>query len=197
MALSNVQQGVIVQDEFAKFVTIGTGGLVELFAPLSDDQRVDFEAVIKRRFLVPLGIQVKSSTALERNGTLLKITFVVSDEALVTHDLFYYFMAYLDRRALGVTAPFFFVPSREVHKHVDPKRKRDGKRQIEFVASLQPNSRDQWSGYRFDQQTLGPHVIQVIRRGQRRGLVAATMPSQLFRIPGMLWGGTPARRGGG
>jgi hypothetical protein len=189
MARSNVQQGVIVQDEFAKFVTIGSQGQVELFAPVSDDQRIDFEATIKRRFLVPLAIQVKSSMELQRNHTLLKVTFDVSDEAFITHDLFYYFFAHLNPAWLGVVDPVFFAPSAEVHKHADPQRRASGHRQIEFVASMQPGSRDQWSPYRFSMFDLGAHVFEVIKQGQRKGLSAELIPSQLFRVPGLMWGG--------
>ena len=189
MALSYVQQGVITQDEFAKFVTIGTKGQVELFAPLSDDQRIDFEATIKRRFLVPLAIQVKSSMKLQRKHTLLKVTFEVSDEAFITHDLFYYFFAYLNRGWLGAVDPVFLAPSREVHEHADPTRKPSGDRQIEFVASIQPRSHDQWSPYRLSQFEVGARVLDLIRHGQRKGLDAMGMPSRLFRVPGLLWGG--------
>lgn len=187
--MSYVQQGVITQDEFAKFVTVGSRGQVELFAPFSDDQRIDFEATIKRRFVVPLAIQVKSSMKLQRKHTLLKVTFEVSDEAFVSHDLFYYFFAHLNPGWLGAVDPVFFPPSREVHKHADPKRKASGNRQIEFVASIQPGSHDQWSPYRLSQFEIGAHVLEVIRRGQRTGLDAEGIPSQLFRVPGLMWGG--------
>jgi hypothetical protein len=189
MKLSYVQQGVIVQDEFAKFVTIGTKGEVELFAPYSDDQRIDFEATIKRRFVVPMAIQVKSSMKLQQKYTHLKVTFAVTDEAFISHDLFYYFFAHLNPGWQGVVDPVFLPPSAEVHKHADPKRLPNGSRQIEFVASMQPGSQDQWTPYRFSQFELGAHVRDLIEQGQRKGLVAESIPSQLFRVPGLMWGG--------
>ena len=190
MALSYVQQGVIVQDEFVKFVTVGTGGQVELFAPYSDDQRIDVQATIKRRFLLPLAIQVKSSMELQRKYSLLKVTFEVSDEALVSHDLYHYFFAHLNPGWLGVVDPVFFPPSKLVHSHADPKRKANGNRQIESVASIQPRSRDQWTPYRCSLFDLGERVEKVIERGQRKGLTAETIPSALFRAPGLIWGGS-------
>ncbi|HYM50657.1 MAG TPA: hypothetical protein VET65_08805 [Candidatus Limnocylindrales bacterium] len=188
-ALSYVQQGVIVQDEFAKFVTIGTTGQVELFTPVSDDQRIDVEAQIKRRFMIPLAIQVKGSSVLQRNHTLLKITFDVSDEAWVSHDLFYYFFAHLNPAWLGVVDPVFFAPSAVVHRHADPKRRANGHRQIEFVASIEPRSRDQWTPYRLSQFDLGTRVRGVLEQARRRRVQAAAIPSPLFRVPGVMWGG--------
>ena len=189
MALSYVQQGVIVQDEFVKFLTVGTGGQVELFAPYSDDQRIDVQATIKRRFVLPLAIQVKSSMELQRRYSLLKVTFEVSDEAFVSHDLYHYFFAHLNPGWLGAVDPVFFPPSKEVHRHADPKRKANGNRQIEFVASIQPSSHDQWTPYRCSQFELGERVREVIEQAQRRRLSAAEIPLPLFRVPGLLWGG--------
>jgi hypothetical protein len=167
---------------------------VELFAPLSDDQRIDLEATIKRRFMVPLGIQVKSTMTLFDNRQIT-FAFAVSKEALVTHDLFYYFFAYLSRRDLGLVDPLFFIPSREVHRHIEPKPLGNGRYVVEIEASIRPDSHDRFVPYRCARTNLGARVLQVIRQGQRRGLSAESMPSSLFGIAGMIWGGlqTPRR----
>jgi len=62
-----VQQGVIAQNEFAKLVMIGSGGKIELAAPLTDEERRDFEIHIHGQYGSALAMQVKS--ALE-TGTL-------------------------------------------------------------------------------------------------------------------------------
>ena len=42
MPLSLVQQGLIVQQEFAKLLMLGSDGRIEVAAPLTDDERRDY-----------------------------------------------------------------------------------------------------------------------------------------------------------
>src|SRR5712692_1173099 len=44
MAISLFQQGLIVQQEFAKLLMLGSGGRIEVAAPLTDDERRDCES---------------------------------------------------------------------------------------------------------------------------------------------------------
>ena len=43
LKISDVQQGVITQNEFAKLGMMGSGGRLEFTAPLTDEERRDFE----------------------------------------------------------------------------------------------------------------------------------------------------------
>ena len=50
MALSSIQQGLIAQYEYAKFLMLGSGGLLELAAPMTDDERRDYEIHRRGRY---------------------------------------------------------------------------------------------------------------------------------------------------
>src|SRR5437899_13046971 len=60
-----VQQGLIVQQEFAKLVMMGSKGRIELAPPLTDDERRDWELHVRGQFGFGLAVQVKSSMRLE------------------------------------------------------------------------------------------------------------------------------------
>ena len=47
MRISDVQQGVIVQQEFAKLVMMGSKGRAELAPPRTDDERRDYEIHVR------------------------------------------------------------------------------------------------------------------------------------------------------
>src|SRR5437879_2463300 len=68
MPLSNVQHGVIAQNEFAKYLMMGSGGRIELAAPLTDEERRDFEIHVHGEYGSGLAVQVKSTLALTRLG---------------------------------------------------------------------------------------------------------------------------------
>ncbi|HKV43772.1 MAG TPA: hypothetical protein VJT32_03715, partial [bacterium] len=67
MAISLVQQGVIVQDEFAKLVMMGSRGRIELGRPLTDEERRDYEIHTRGEHGIGLGAQVKSVRQLTRS----------------------------------------------------------------------------------------------------------------------------------
>src|SRR2546430_14460589 len=66
--ISLVQQGVIAQNEFAKLLMMGSRGLIELAAPLTDEERRDFEIHIHGSYGSALAVQGKSVTGLGRLG---------------------------------------------------------------------------------------------------------------------------------
>src|SRR5437868_7117019 len=97
--ISLVQQGVISQNEFAKYGMMGSGGLIEYAAPLTDEERRDWELHIHGLYGSALAIQVKSVLQLyplSKNALYLRSFFVVRASRLVNDPLFYYFYAYLD-----------------------------------------------------------------------------------------------------
>src|SRR6266550_9346259 len=108
MALSSIQQGLIAQYEYAKFLMLGSGGLLELAAPLTDDERRDYEIHRRGRYGVGLANQVKSSTHLHRmskNARYLYIQFDVRADRLVSSPFFWYFFAFSRSEADGPCRP--------------------------------------------------------------------------------------------
>src|SRR5207253_7871541 len=67
MPISMVQQGLIVQQEFAKYLMLGSGGLIEVAAPLTDDERRDYEIHVHGQYGFGLAAQMKSVRNLRRN----------------------------------------------------------------------------------------------------------------------------------
>ena|ERR1700682_4342748 len=91
MALSSIQQGLIAQYEYAKFLMMGSGGLLELAAPMTDDERRDYEIHVRGRFGDGLANQVKSATHLHRmskNVRYLLIQFDVRADRLISSPFF-------------------------------------------------------------------------------------------------------------
>src|SRR5437899_4537320 len=97
-----VQQGLIVQQEFAKLVMMGSKGRIELAPPLTDDERRDWEIHVRGEFGFGLAVQVKSTMNIDhgRPIPILLCSFEVLAKRLVTSPLFYYFLAYLDPKLM-------------------------------------------------------------------------------------------------
>src|SRR5438067_6895559 len=95
-----VQQGLIVQQEFAKLVMMGSKGRIELAPPLTDDERRDWELHVRGQFGFELAVQVKSTMNIDpksgRKTPVLHCFFQVPIKHLVSSPLFYYFLGYLD-----------------------------------------------------------------------------------------------------
>src|SRR5438552_4720822 len=71
--ISLVQQGIIAQNEFAKLLMMGSRGLIELAAPLTDEERRDFEIHIHGFYGLALAVQVKSVMRLVRSSKNVRI----------------------------------------------------------------------------------------------------------------------------
>ena len=188
MPLSNVQHGVIAQNEFAKYLMMGSGGRIELAAPLTDEERRDFEIHVHGQYGSGLAVQVKSTLALPRLGArarYLRTFFVVRAGRVINHPLYWYFFAYLDPKLMRFAKPTFLVPSTDLHKQANPSRN-GAFWHFSFEASMEPDSRDRWREYRVDPLELGKRVLEVIRdlkRGPRLSLSATEIPS----TPGVVW----------
>ena len=61
MAITNTQQGVITEAEFAKIAILTSNGALVPARPLADDDRRDFEIHIRRRFRESLAVQLKTA----------------------------------------------------------------------------------------------------------------------------------------
>ncbi len=186
MAITNTQEGIITEAEFAKVAILTTNGALVPARPLADDERRDFEIHIRKHFRESLAVQVKTSKRLRshRRSRLLRINFRLK-APLVTNSRLWYFMAHFDVEAMGFTAPVLFVPSRFVHDHA-----RHGfyRREIQFQveASLEPTARDKWSPYRLPLTELGPRILHILQ-----GLRAQTAPrgqmTGLLDLANLVW----------
>src|SRR5205807_126697 len=115
LPVSSVQQGLIVEYEFAKFLMLGTGGRIELATPMTDDERRDYEIHVHGQYGLGLACQVKSAMRLHRmsaNVRYLNIFFDVRADRLVNSPFYWYFFAYLDPKLMGLADPTFLVPSK-------------------------------------------------------------------------------------
>jgi hypothetical protein len=170
MRISFVQQGLIVQHEFAKLVMMGSKGRIELAPPLTDDERRDWELHVRGQFGFGLAVQVKSTMHLQRHGRgplLLHCFFQVPVKHLITSPLFYYFIAYLDPKLMGLADPVFLIPSTVFHKHATPTR-RGAYMQFTFFGSMAATSRDRWRRYQVNPLDLGEKVLEIVADLRRK-----------------------------
>jgi len=182
MALSSIQQGLIAQYEYAKFLMLGSGGLLELAAPMTDDERRDYEIHRRGRYGVGLANQVKSSTHLHRmskNVRYLYIQFDVRADRLVSNPFFWYFFAFLDPKLMGLADPTYLIPSKDFHEMAGP-RLRNGVWYFTMAASMEAKARDKWHPYRVRTVDLGGRVLEILADLKKARL---TPPSGLFTMP--------------
>jgi len=199
--LNSTQQGVVAEQEFAKLLILGSGGLLEVLRPMTDDERRDMEAHIRGRFGPPLTFQVKSTTHVDHRypGRRLSIHFPVAKDRLWTDDSYYYFFAYLDVEAMAFADPIFLVPSKEVHQHASKELHGDTW-SLNFGPSLEPDANDLWVPFRHTTRTIGNHVLHLM---EKQLTVAHSMPPRMAaeRLPAgamLVWSpppGTPAPSG--
>ena len=176
--LSRQQIGKVGERLFYKLVILGSGGKVEAYIPVADEERRDFEVHIKGEYRPILAIQVKCASRLwlQKQNRLarLTITFRILERNIRTDRLFWYFFAYLDVDGMGFRDPAFIVPSAEVHKHARIRRHPYGKQvDFNFVANMAPRSRDRWSPYRVPATDVGKRVLQILRDSSGDSMKAA------------------------
>jgi len=165
MPISLVQQGLIVQQEFAKLLMLGSGGRIEVAAPLTDDERRDYEIHVHGQYGFGLAFQVKSARNLRRNrggkALYMHCMFPVRATRLVSNPYYWYFIARLDIKLMRFTDPVFLIPSTVLHKIGDPQRKGAF---VWFVISpnMGNHSRDKWKPYRIDPLQLGKHLLKIM-----------------------------------
>ena len=127
MHITLVQQGLIVQQEFAKLVMMGSKGRIELAPPLTDDERRDWELHVRGQFGFGVAVQVKSTMEVQQKNRVVPVMhcfFKVPIKHLVTSRYFYYFLAYLDPKLMRLADPVFLIPSTVFDKYASPKAPR-------------------------------------------------------------------------
>jgi hypothetical protein len=162
--ISSIQQGLIVQFELAKYLMLGSLGLVELAAPMSDDERRDYEIHLRGWYGAALSCQVKSSLQLHRmsrSARYLYIIFDVRAGRLVSDPFYWYFFAYLDSKTMRLADPTFLVPSHDFHRLAAP-RLRNGSWWFTMAASMEMRSRDKWHPYRVRTLDLGQRMLEIM-----------------------------------
>jgi ribosomal protein L21 len=191
MPITLVQQGLIAQNDFAKFLMIGGGGRIEIAAPLTDDERRDGEIHERGRYDYSIAAQFKSARRLQlKRGARtrsLSIRVQVRANRVVNHPRYWYFIGQLDLKLMGLADPVFVIPSTVFHKQAAAGRVGEFAWFV-FSASVGPNSKDQWQPYRVETHQLGRRVLDImsdLRKSdsRQRRLTLAPLPS----VPDALW----------
>ena len=185
MAITNTQEGVITEAEFAKIVILTTDGLAVPARPVADDDRRDFEIHVRRQFRESIAVQTKTSKRfrLRWKSRILEIHFRVSGR-VISDPRFWYFFAHFDVKAMRFTDPVFLVPSGFVHKHAR-NGTIYGEAQFAVSASLEPNSRDKWAPFRLSQVEVGPRLLEII--GTLRSSPRPTVRLAELTKPDIFW----------
>jgi len=168
--LSDVQFSRFAEMEAAKLLTFGRPrGVLEVMVPMTDDERRDLEAHIKEHFRLSAALQVKASYVLYRLGRAprLQKSFVVRPERLIEDPFFFYFFGFMDLETMAYRAPVFLVPSHIVHKEAVHEL-RGGLIHFNFVASMDPASKDRWRPYACDPSEVAGRVVKFLRAQERR-----------------------------
>jgi len=188
--LSDIQQGVIGQYEFAKLMILGSNGQLEVDEPLSDDERRDVEIHRRSRFRPSLAFQVKTTRGfvVDQWARYLSVRFNPRSR-VVTDRAYWYFFAHLDLKAMTFSDPVFLVPSKEVHKHCCSGKPED--LNCSFLANMEERARDRWVPYRVARKEVGNRVLDILGdlRAQRRGPALA----QLEGLADVVWVGRRGR----
>jgi hypothetical protein len=177
--ISFTQQGIVTQYELAKILIITSDGVLEVYLPLTDDDRRDMEIHMRGKFARSIALQVKSTMHLAHRfkAYQLSIFFSVPKDRLISHPNFWYYFGYFDMKGMAYKDPVFIVPSEEVHSHAAPHL--DGDRwTFNFGASLEPSSEDRWVPFRVSTHEVGPRVLDIFGN-ERVNRGASPLPAQL------------------
>jgi len=186
MAITNVQQGIITEAEFAKICILTSNGRLIPTRALADDDRRDFEIHIRRHFGESLAVQLKTAKRLRLHGRsrVLQINFrekapLISDPRLL------YFLAHFDVKMRGFTDPVFLVPSPYLHKHALHGVGR-GAIQLQVKASMEPNAKGMWSQWALPQSELGERVLDILNVQPAHSQLDPKV-EQLIAMSGTVW----------
>jgi len=176
--LSDVQFSRFAEMEAAKLLTFGRPrGVLEVMVPMTDDERRDLEAHIKEHFRLSAALQVKASYVLYRLGRAPRFqkSFVVKPERLIEDLFFFYFFGYMDLETMAYRAPVFLVPSHIVHNEA-VHQLRGGLIHFNFIASMDPSSRDRWRPYACDPSEVAGRMVRFLRAQEHRNRASLGRP---------------------
>ena len=169
MRLTFQQQGMISQNEFAKFAMLGSNGEIELNPPLTDDDGRDFEVHRRRQFGRGLSIQVKSAMRLRVHGRVrhLKVDARYPKNRLHGSPFLWNFFAHMDPDRMEFSSPCFLIPSLIFHRRLRP-RLVGHLAYYAFEASMSPTSQDMWSRYQVESRHIGRRLLQILSQIEKR-----------------------------
>jgi len=188
--LSDVQFSHFSETEVAKLLTFGRPrGVLEVMAPMTDDERRDLETHIKEHFRLSVAIQVKASYVLYHLGRAPRFqkSFVVKPERLIEDLFFWYFFGFMDLDTMAFRAPVFLVPSHVVHTQA-VHQLRGGLVHFNFIASMDPRSKDRWRPYACDPAEVAARAVAFLRSHakRRRSATAAARAAAIVAEPGTI-----------
>jgi hypothetical protein len=172
--LSDVQFSRFTEMEAAKLLTFGRPrGVLEVMVPMTDDERRDLETHIKEHFRLSMAVQVKACHVLYRHGptSRLQKRFFVKQERLIEDAFFWYFFGFMDLETMAFRAPVFLVPSHVVHQEA-VHQVRGKIVDFNFVASMDPSSKDRWRPYACDPSEVASRIVKFLRAQERRRRVS-------------------------
>jgi hypothetical protein len=171
--LSDVQFSRFTETEVAKLLTFGQPrGALEVMVPMSDDER-DLETHLKEHFRLSLAMQVKAAHVLYQHGRVSRLQkrFFVKRKRLIEDLSFWNFFGYMDLSTAAFRAPVFLVPSHVVHADAEHQVRGDIV-DFNFVASMDPSSKDQWRPYACDPSEVAGRVVKFLRAQEGHKLAA-------------------------
>ena len=154
--LTATQEGAAGEELVAACVTLSSGGDLELYKPLSDDDHTDITA--GRRGKVPaLAIQVKTCLHLDPKGYAVARMYFGGARPR-EHPAFIYAVVYVADLTVETA---WVVPSADFNRLADRGKGRFGKGlELEFMAS--PVRTDKWSAFRCSRSELGPRLLSIV-----------------------------------
>ncbi len=139
--------------------------------PMSDDERRDLETHLKEHFRLSLAMQVKATHVLYQHGRISRLQkrFSVKPERLIDDLFFWYFFGFMDLATAAFRAPVFLVPSHVVHTEA-VHEVHGNIVEFDFVASMNPWSKDRWRPYACDPAEVAGRVVKFLQahEGRRR-----------------------------
>ncbi|HYM50658.1 MAG TPA: hypothetical protein VET65_08810 [Candidatus Limnocylindrales bacterium] len=162
--ITDVQQGIVTQNEFAKLLMLTSDGQVEVNPPKTDDERRDFELHRKGRFGRTLSLQAKSALQLiQRTKGRPRLGIYIGEMRgrPRASRSFYYLLGWFDPVIMRFRDPVFLVPSLVLYRKA-MLRKTGRYWHLNFNASVDPGSRDKWAPYQVSQKELGRRLIRLM-----------------------------------
>jgi hypothetical protein len=154
--LTNTQSGTAGEQLFAACVTLSSGGELELFKPLTDDDHTDVSAGMRGK--VPaLAIQVKTALTLNRKGLAVASMKFPSGKPR-EHPAFVYAILYVIEASVEAA---WVVPSADFNRLAYRGKGPRGKG-IELQFMARPTRKYKWAMFRFGRMDLGPRLINLI-----------------------------------
>jgi hypothetical protein len=192
--LSDVQFSRFTETEVAKLLTYGRPrGALEVMVPMSDDERRDLETHLKEHFRLSLAMQVKATHVLYQHGRVgrLQKRFFVKRQRLIEDLFFFYFFGFMDLETMAFRAPVFLVPSHVVHAEAE-HQVRGNIVDFNFVASMDPSSKDRWRPYACDPSELAGRVVKFLRAQERERASLRPAAGSILIPPGTILVGRAA-----